>query len=58
MVVVKWTIKHKDVSNEWSGVSLLNKSFILTLLNKMCGKLDGQQKWKDVCIKLLKPCKC
>ena len=32
----------------------LNKSFILTLLNNMCGKLDGQQKMKDDCNKLLK----
>ena len=55
MVVVKWTIRYQDGSNEWSGV--LNKSFILTLLNKMCGKLDGQQKMKDVCNKLLKLCK-
>ena len=23
----------------------------MTLLNKMCGKSDGQQKWKDICNK-------
>ena len=31
---------------------------LLNLLNKMCGKLDGQQKGKDVYIKLIKLCNC